>query len=447
MSVSDNLAKLADQEIQERNLVNSFLPFRQQRSNASEYDFEAIAGSVLSAALRKKIKKGSSLESYKDEAISRLEKKLTDDSMHSLIHEMYFSGEAPGVYKVSPEFLLFKESLAGSSTSKHVSQLFKNFVAGSGRAFPELCSEANFLELELISALQHDLEVYRPVSSESSYLPFLSELFVEDLQFLSAHPNYLLHNIQSFFGLYAFLYSAQLALNINEWESEPKSKPLYFILDTEKASLERKDVREAFQWLKVKVADLFPILSMLEYLNQPQNKKAVKYPLWQFISYIESLSEVERGNVRKSMEIFCDKYRDKRGLPKQEKYPSDIVSMIRVLTGTAKEIFSRRGTSQFSVNNKFVNAFEHEIAQHFIQARGRSGRVLIISQDYLLLLTNLVVGEREKMQFQELLAAFRKRGVWFDRQSEQAIIKFFERIGNIERMSDSGDAVHVRKTL
>ncbi|EWH04025.1 hypothetical protein Q427_00070 [Halomonas sp. BC04] len=367
--------------------------------------------------------------------------------MDGLIHEMYFSGEVPGLYKVSPEFLLFKESVADGSTNKHVSQLFKNFVAESGRTFSKLSSEVNFLELELISELQDDLEAYRPVSLESPYLPFLSGLFVEDLQFLSGHPNYLLDNIRSFFGLYVFLYSAQLALNINEWESEPKSKPLYFILDTEKASLERKDVRKAFLWLKDKVADLFPVLSMLEYLNQPQNKKAVKYPLWQFLSYIESLSEVERGNVQRSMEIFCEKYRDKRSLPKHGEYPSDIVSMIRVLTGTAKEIFSRRGTSQFTVNSKFVNAFENEIAQHFIQARGRSGRVLVISQDYLLLLANLAVGAREKIQFQELLAEFRKRGIWFDRQSEQAIIKFLERIGNVERMSDSGDAVYVRKTL
>ncbi|MFA0643989.1 DNA phosphorothioation-dependent restriction protein DptG, partial [Vibrio cyclitrophicus] len=32
-------------------------------------------------------------------------------------------------------------------------------------------------------------------------------------------------------------------------------------------------------------------------------------------------------------------------------------------------------------------------------------------------------------------------------QTEQELIKFYERIGNVERMSDSGDAVYVRKTI
>ncbi|MCP1318066.1 DNA phosphorothioation-dependent restriction protein DptG [Halomonas sp. 707B3] len=110
-------------------------------------------------------------------------------------------------------------------------------------------------------------------------------------------------------------------------------------------------------------------------------------------------------------------------------------------------MFGTKGTNQNDVNNRYVNAFVNEIAPHFVQVRGRSGRVLTISQDYLLLLTNLAIGSRKQVQFQELLQEFRKRGVWFDRQSEQAIIRFLERIGNVERMSDSGDAVYVRKTL
>jgi DNA phosphorothioation-dependent restriction protein DptG len=202
-----------------------------------------------------------------------------------------------------------------------------------------------------------------------------------------------------------------------------------------------------FLSLKLEWLICFPVLSMIEYLNQPQNKKAFKYPLWKIYRHIEGLSESERIHVKKSIEIFCDEYRKNRRLSEIDEYPTDIGSMIGVLTDTAKEIFSKRRPNQFTVNSKFVNAFENEIAQHFIQVRGRSGRVLTISQDYLLLLTNLTIGEREQIQFQELLSAFRKRGVWFDRQSEQAIIKFLERIGNVERMSDSGDAVYVRKTL
>ena len=82
-----------------------------------------------------------------------------------------------------------------------------------------------------------------------------------------------------------------------------------------------------------------------------------------------------------------------------------------------------------------------------MQRRGRAGRVLVLNQDHLLLLANIAIGKQEKLRFQELIVEFRKRGIYLDKQTEIELIKFFERIGNIEKMSDSGDAVYVRKTI
>lgn len=447
MTVAENLAELDEQEIQERNLVNSFLPFRQQRSNSAGYDFDAIAGSILSTALQKQLTKGSTLDDFRDAVFARLEPKLTDDTMNRLIETMYFERDASGLFKVSPEFLIFKTAQADVSTNKHISQVFTNFILDERTEFPRLSSEVNFLEKELVEEFQKFLTDSSGEPTEHPYLPFLSELFSEDLRFLLKHPSYFLENLSLFFNLYNFLYSAQLALNVNGWTEPPNSKPLFFILDTEKASLERKQVGEAFGQLIVKVADLFPVLSMLEYLNQPQNKKAKKFPLWRVLQDVDAMQEHQQHGIRNSLMDFCRRYREKRGLQTVDAFPETVKGMLGLLSETAKEIFSKRGTSQFTVNSKFVNAFENEVASHFIQVRGRSGRVLTISQDYLLLLTNLSIGDRKQIQFQELLSEFKKRGVWFDRQSEQAIIRFLERIGNVERMSDSGDAVYVRKTL
>ena len=79
--------------------------------------------------------------------------------------------------------------------------------------------------------------------------------------------------------------------------------------------------------------------------------------------------------------------------------------------------------------------------------RGRAGKVLVMNQDYLLLLTNLAIGLNQQLRFQELLQAFRARGVYFDKQSEQRLIDFYEHVGNVDRMSDSGDAVYVTGTI
>lgn len=444
MSIIDNLLVLDEQEIQNKNFVNHFLPFRSQSSGL---DFEAIAGSILTVAFQKQLEKGSTLESFKSLVFDRLQYKLTNQEVRPLIEKMYFDDNATGLFKVSPEFLIFKSAQAEASTNKHVAQVFIGFISDSDRRFPKLSSEVNFLEQELVEAFQQRLTNCNKDPVESPYLPFMAELFAQDLGFLLEHPGYFLDNLRAFISLYTFLYSSQLALNINDWAEKPVSKPLFFILDTEKASLERNQVRDAFRHLRVKAFDLFPVLSMLEYLNQPKDKRARKLPLWKVFQGINEMDALHINSVNDSLIRFCERYRQKRGFPSIEEYPQTTKELLETLSRTAKDIFVTKGTSQYTVNSKFVNAFENEIAQHFIQVRGRAGRVLTISQDYLLLLTNLAIGSRKQVQFQELLQEFRKRGVWFDRQSEQAIIRFLERIGNVERMSDSGDAVYVRKTL
>lgn len=444
MSISDNLLVLDEQEIQNKNFVNHFLPFRSQSSGL---DFEAIAGNILTVAFQKRLEKGATLENFKSSVFERLQYKLTNQEIRPLIEKMYFDDNAAGFFKVSPEFLIFKSAQAEASTNKHVAQVFIGFIHHSGRIFPKLSNEVNFLEQELVEAFQQQLTDCKENSAESPYLPFMAELFAQDLSFLLEHPGYFLDNLRAFFSLYTFLYSSQLALNINGWTEKPVSKPLFFILDTEKASLERNQVREAFRHLRVKAFDLFPVLSMLEYLNQPKDKKAKKFPLWKIFIDINEMDALHISSVNESLISFGERYREKRGFPRLEEYPQTTKELLEILSRTAKEIFGKKGTSQYTVNSKFVNAFENEIAPHFIQVRGRSGRVLTISQDYLLLLTNLAIGSRKQIQFQELLQELSKRGVWFDKQSEQAIIRFLERIGNIERMSDSGDAVYVRKTL
>src|SRR5690606_12236368 len=75
----------------------------------------------------------------------------------------------------------------------------------------------------------------------NSYLPKLSNIFADDLIFLTRNSKYFLENIQLFLELYLFLYTSQLSIVINSWREadEPKIKECYFILDTERASRER----------------------------------------------------------------------------------------------------------------------------------------------------------------------------------------------------------------
>jgi DNA phosphorothioation-dependent restriction protein DptG len=448
MSIQENLDAVAGLSIKDRNFVNHYLTFRQQRSErVTDTDSAAVMGELLALVSKKSLKPKATLDKFITACRQRLQNKIADPDFEALLKEMYFDNDAQGLYKVSPEFLLFKTGTSNAGNTLHVARALGNMLLEVGLQSTMQSLRLNFLENEFRDEFQSLTQNYQPQIVTTSYLPFMAQVFSEDMVFLCQHPNYMMQNMRAFIGLYNFLYSSQLALNIHNWKTEPDSKPLFFILDTEQASAERTHVRDALPSLTNRVLDLFPILSALEYLNQADSKTAHRYPLWMHYQYISSLTTDEQAKLLEKLAEFVRKFRDKRKQPLWNLPIDSAESAINAICETAQKIFSQPRSNQLTVNRKVLNAFENEIAGHFIQNRKRGGRVLIMNQDYLLLLTNLVVGENNKILFQQLLTGFQNRGVWFDQQSELALIEFYERVGNLERMSDSGDAVYVRKTI
>ncbi len=121
--------------------------------------------------------------------------------------------------------------------------------------------------------------------------------------------------------------------------------------------------------------------------------------------------------------------------------------IIKIAENQFSEEFSEINGSRPEVNEKSVNAYIKNLCKEFIQYRGAAGATLVINFDFFLLLTNLCIGENEKLRLNELLIEMRKRGIYFDKKSLVEIINFYERVGNVERMSDSGDAIYVKKTI
>ena len=112
----------------------------------------------------------------------------------------------------------------------------------------------------------------------------------------------------------------------------------------------------------------------------------------------------------------------------------------------AIEQFQVETSTRDEINGKYAKALK-ELCSDFIQSRGRSGRVLVLNQDQLMLLTNISIGNKDKLLMNDLMREFERRGFYLDKQSQQALVDFYERMGNVARMSDSGDAVYVRKTV
>jgi DNA phosphorothioation-dependent restriction protein DptG len=425
------------------NLLDSYFPLRKK---GNEFDWDMVTGVVLSHALKIQVSKYE-FEDFREDCKNKLLSSLEAPEFWSVLDRIYFEKQA--ILKFSPLFLLFNAQFSSMAKNKlgpanwRLATLFISLLKGFSIVSPPQ-ERLNFIEQELLNVLKEKIEPLKknPFGVEQPYLPYLAEAFQRDMQFLTSHPSYLLQELANTLKMYAFAYCSQLALNIRTWkDGEPKSKPLYFILDTEKASLERYKIQNSgYKQFAARSKDLFPVLSALEVLQNSEKKR----PLWQIFSDVQNSNEKEKifGMLKQYVKDFTVT-RELRERPN----PESMDQVFKQIEEVAIEQFQDTKTERESVNKKYVKELEEKICPDFIQLRGRSGRVLVLNQDFLLLITNLSIGSNSKLRLHELINQFEQRGFYVDNQTKQALVAFYERMGNIERMSDSGDAVYVLKTV
>lgn len=428
-------------EIPNKNSLNSYFPIR---TKGNDFEWDAVIGIVLKSLLRKKID-NYSYNNFTEDCRLAFKDKLGDENFWEVLKKMYFDQES--ILSVSPEFLLFRSQKGQFDQSDaRIASMFTSML--QGMRIDSFGSRLNFVEQEILATLSLKMKDEQPTNgTEEPYLPFLSKVFRKDLRFLSSRPKYFLSEIKQFFSFYAFTYSAQLSLSIGGWKEgvEPQSKPLYFIMDHERASSERTHIKNhGYKLFQEFSSRIFPMLTMLELLQPEANEKdGKKIPLWAISRRIQ-VSGFD--NLKEKLENFARAFSTQREL--NYTFNENACTALDWL-----EEIIRIAQAQFQVgerhniNKRYVVEIEKTLASHFIQSRGRSGRVLVLNQDYIVLLTNLVIADTEKMRLQDLLSEFQLRGVYVDKQTEQELIKFYDRIGNVERMSDSGDAIYVRKTI
>ncbi|MEZ9753416.1 DNA phosphorothioation-dependent restriction protein DptG [Vibrio splendidus] len=452
------------------NTLTTYFPIN-TKDRKDIFNWDSVLGYVVKTSYRKElylekltddeklaIKEGETTESeialatFKLSCERSFKKKLDESDFWPILEKMYFENDQ--IFKISPEFLLFKTiKQKGSARDASLGGMFSNLLQNF--FFNEKPNnQFNFLEEQLYSEL---LKLMKPSNkekdgvltfsepSEAPYLPFIAKQLQQDLRFLGKRPKYLLSIFKEFLHLYAHLYTAQLALNLTRWQKgEPEAQLCYYILDSEKASDERYLIKDyGFKQLSKSLWNIFPYLSMNESLQSKKIDNAVNtiQPLWALAENLQQTpsSATLLKNYAQAFKESRDLHLDLSDSENPHDVLADLLQLSRMQFGSKE--------TRHEINKLYVKATESEFCSHFAQSRGRAGRVLVFNQDYLLLLTNLAIGEQDKLRFHELIKAFESRGVFFDKQSQQALIKFFERIGNVERMSDSGDAVYVRKTI
>ncbi|TMP07586.1 DNA phosphorothioation-dependent restriction protein DptG [Pseudoalteromonas sp. S3178] len=430
---------LLEQLNPKNNSAASYFPVSANSAN-NKYDWETVVGFFIKSLHSLKLEKNiESLEDFKKLCKTHFTNKLDGEPFWHVIEKMYFDNEQ--VLNIAPEMQALKVLNPDKSNSgdERLTSLF-NSLMGDVEVTDAPKAQLNFLEQEVKKVFDSPLVTNKNQKirkQHSAYLPFLSAQFQQDLKFLVSYPDHFLQNIKAFLKLYGFLYTAQLSLNIKGWAQKPEVKPCYFILDSEKASKERTKLQlHGHKQVIESSYSLFPYLALNESL---QDVKTTINPLWQLFDELTD-SDIDALNN------YAAEFHTDRSLTSQQCLAATPSEAISNLAKLFTEQFKKGATRETAFNN-FVKATRETLIKPFEQNRRRAGSFLVLNQDYLLLLTNLCIGESEKLRLHELLIEFQKRGVFFDKSSEECLIDLFERMGNVERMSDSGDAVYVKKTI
>jgi DNA phosphorothioation-dependent restriction protein DptG len=424
------------------NKLTTYFPIR-TKDERKEFDWGSILGMVISDVYRRELL-DKDFDKFTKLCELEFKQRLDDPTFWFVLKEMYFDNQ--DALNIAPEFLLFKcEQTEENKHNQRIGKMFSNMLGSTGLVDLTPIT-LNFLEqiiydALLNKALKPERDIKRHDLKEEVFLPFMADCFNQDLKFLSTKPRYLLDNFNSFLKLYGFLYTSQLAHNLLNWDrSEPMPVPNYLILDVEKASQERREVHDyGYKQLQKHVHYLFPYLSMSEML---QGKADVIKPLW---ALADSIRELD--GVTNQLNEFAYRFVEERQLSKIVQNKVTASEALAQVLRLSRDQFHTGNKAKDDINANFAKATLKLLCSDFIQQRGAAGATLVINQDYLLLLTNLVIGMNEKLRLNEVLKAFERRGIFFDKQSQAEIVQFYERIGNVERMSDSGDAVYVRKTV
>ena len=414
------------------------------RGESDGFDWDTLTNlficELYGIEISKPLKLIDQLLKFEETCQSKFFQILDDPNAWNYLKKIYF--EEKNIATISPKLRIYSlsDQIEKSNAEKRFLGFIKNLFCPE-KNYKNKVDSLNFIEKIIAEVFDEEFVTKSPNKAKVvNYFPTMVETYSEDLEFLTQYPKYFLDNIQLFLKTYIFAYSTQLALTVNNWRDyqDHKIAECYFILDFEKASKERTLLQKGYKSVDRGLSSIFPILSMTESL---QNNLEDKQPLWKFHHRTNEI------NLNDLIE-YCKSFADYKDLSLKQTCFSTHMDVFNELERLFKAQFSKNEVRNLSeVNNKIINGIKNIVLEPFVKNRGSIGKIFALNQEYLLLLTNLAIGNRDKLRLYELIKEFEKRGFFFDKESYKALVIFYERLGNVEKMSDSGDAIYVKKTI
>lgn len=276
-------------------------------------------------------------------------------------------------------------------------------------------------------------------------------LFKKDINFLlDKNETYLLNNMELIFAYYYFFYSSQCTLLIDKdfkGDFDGGIEPLYYALDWESISKNRKTIKQGFNLVYDANAYLFDKCCLLSQLNTYMGVEGKL--LFELNDEFNEYGDEDKQECLKWLKKWIDDYqyvKDISTLSRNsridipENVDNEFGDVVNLLSSTLYEGVDQAVRSRYSLNIR-------EIAKlYFLKNRGVHGSILNLTQDMFLVITSLCIKE-DKIKLNHLFGEYEKRGLFFDKYSKEKIVDLLNNLNLIDKKSDSGDAQYVKSIL
>jgi DNA phosphorothioation-dependent restriction protein DptG len=327
--------------------------------------------------------------------------------------------------------------------------LLKNSLSN---AISNLKSSSNVLENFITDNLSHKSTNTDLQSSYYRVVDVFTDVFNKDFQFVLKSGKKATSSLISLLEFYYFIYTAQVCLQLNSFVNGNRNKiiPLYFCVDWEKTTQSRLCYIGGWSKLQPNIKNIFAHVNVLEMLNHCTDKSG---PI-DYIALNNLLTKCPENDhlIATEIETMTDYYRScvQDCKPMTDLNPIDFERITETESALAYLFECVKKQFEFKPRDRIYNAFSSVFERYcnrFLKSRGRNGLMLNITEEMLIFLTKICIGESEKMRLINLYNEFERRGIFFDEKTKDHISEFYEKLNLIEKKSDSGDAQYVKRIL
>lgn len=388
------------------------------------------------------------------------------EEFKNILTKLFFD-EENGLIKFNIKTLLYMNFIHSDSAIKEVSKFIHDIFLVDNLDINYLDDDSksdNLLHqliLESLPELQH-LETKSNVSKYHNFFPELKKLFLEDFTFLKSNNSFLLKHVENIFKYYYFQYVSQLIINFNSYgNGERTIKPIYFTLDWETLSESRLS-NHSIGWKELNTLSplIFAHVNTIELLNYIQLDGKIMGDYHNISLIYKGLNSEEKEKIKQCINEIITFYTD--SIPLKTGSWADCnkklnfnLELKKFDTSINKEIYRLwhiinyqfANTERKNADVKYGKWFSNFASLHYVKQRGRLGNTTVLSQELLLFITRICIGNEDKIRLKSLWEKFRERGIAFDETSKLEIARLFEKINLIEKKSDSGDAQYVKSYI